>query len=562
MKKFFSFFGVVAVVFSLFVITQLPQSAEASSIYQNRAHAMVVDYPNNQTKIFLLNTTTGELTLKKTINNFIGDAMRNDSKEYATEGGHYSLAVLGRDQTDKKLYLKSLDADLYYAENNSVKLPEEFQNLSIKGNTGSYSFLAENPAESNQQYSLNVSVFLNNQGQPTASTYKTKLVGQKVPSGLSEANQYVYDNNGKRMKFLKFDYGNYTDNQEVSVSLENSSIVTGLENKSCVAQFSNQGPTFCSVWSSGWFDSSFGSDLYNLNSQGDMNSSTASRVRSYSNSSWAGTKYIAGFASESSTSMDAIVKDSNAQKHGLFSPEVGHAISTSQTYPSSVSQNGYGYMPYSPNLQNDAFLGVAQYKYVEELQAFGGQVFVAKDKASGQHYLYPSKHVGPAYRYNLQAPFTTLDDIAYSKQQEALIFAGRFWGSDKTYISKINLNHENKTATYTSLGEVNANINAGLAQRANGDIEVYKDGKIYRLDLPKNGSPSLVKLHDVPTIASDGKQVKSCSTFTAYNNWYYCSVNSNRTYGNAATDDYYRMSPLNNYQPDYLGTDKSLYDVY
>lgn len=165
-------------------------------------------------------------------------------------------------------------------------------------------------------------------------------------------------------------------------------------------------------------------------------------------------------------------------------------------------------------------------------------------------------------QYSLESPYTTIDDIAYSKQQDALVVTGRFWGSDKTYINKINLNHENKTATYSSLGEVNANINAGLAQRADGEVEVYKDGKIYRLDLPKNGSPSLVKLRDVNTTGTDGKQVKSCSTFTAYNNWYYCTVNSNQTYGNAATDDYYRISPLNNYKPEYLGTDKSLYDIW
>lgn len=137
MKKLFGIFGLLAVLISVFVVTQAPQPTSAASIYEKRVHAMAIDYPNNRTNIYLLNPSTGELTHKKTINNFIGKAISNTHGYHsATDRGHYSLRVLGQNKSNNKLQVKDFDADLYYAETNSLELPSDFQGLDFKGNIG------------------------------------------------------------------------------------------------------------------------------------------------------------------------------------------------------------------------------------------------------------------------------------------------------------------------------------------------------------------------------------------------------------------------------------------
>ena len=566
MKRFLTTLS--GVMFVMFAASTLffASSANASSIYADRMHAMTVDYPNKKTTINVLNPETGALTAKKIIPNFIGSVMQNTAINSETDGGHYIFGLVGRDTTSNKLSIRTYDADLYYAEHDYGALDPSLQHLEIKGRFNG-SLLAENPYDNNQQYLLGVyfnsdfqSYYDGFEDNDGFSVSKIKLTGDRVPAGLSDygGNRFFQNNSVSGASVIHSTNSDPEATANVTITPDYS--VSDLQGKHCTAQYEHNNTLYCSVWASGWFDSKFGSDIYKIGA----GSTPSQRVITYWNGSWAGTKYIQGFLTENYANRNVVLKDGTAQKYGIVVPENFYVQQSPDTFTAGFNPSTIRNM--TPYLPQEQFIAAASYPQNSDTQnslgPFAARVLVAKNRSNNQHYLYPYMYGSSADRYTLQAPFTTLDDVAYSKQQNALIVAGRFYGSTKTYVSKIVLNHQNKTASFQSLGEIDGVFNAGLAQRRDGTIEVLKSGKIYRLEAPLSGAPSLTQLHAINTTANDGKPVNSCGTFTVYNNWYYCTVNSNRTYGNAATDDYYRISPLNNYQPEHLGTAASLYDLW
>lgn len=97
-------------------------------------------------------------------------------------------------------------------------------------------------------------------------------------------NSFFKDN---KIFFIRAQYSSTPE--AINISLASHDNVNGLNNKSCAAQLDHDGGRYCSVWSSGWFNADFGTDLYRINAvyQGNTRSGDATRLISYSNG-WIG----------------------------------------------------------------------------------------------------------------------------------------------------------------------------------------------------------------------------------------------------------------------------------
>lgn len=568
MKRYITSSSLVFVLVLSFFIIQSPQNAGASWTYNNRVFAMVNDYSNNKMELYQVNPNSGQMYLKKTVDNFIGSTLyQNYDLTQGTDKEHYNVSLIGKDTSSGKMMMKYYNADFYFSESVSQELPGELQQYRFKGSLGGNYFysdnslndvlLAEGPWISNQQWSIRFDG--NNPNDPLTYT-KSRIVGDRIPSGLQEYSNSFIKNGYRHEINLTF-----SENGDVQSNIEQKEAVPNFENKTCVAQaYFSDNKGLCSVWASGWFDQNFGVDLYGVKNVRTISSVTSAPVEINKLASYtAGSnqaKYIASFVQDRDGGFIGLSKKTKTSMAIDFS---------SQNITSPNEYDIPGSITIEDIAKNHEFLGAADFGASSDFSqktgipnGFFDRAIVYKNLSNSQHYIMPNEVSNQNQLYALSTPFTTIDDIAYSGQQDSLKATGRFWGSNKTYISKVVFNETNRTASLQPLGSVNKVFKGGLAQISDDTIEVLTDGKIYRLDLPMNGNPNLVEKHTIDTTASDGKTVSSCSSFTAYKNWYYCSINENRTWGNSVNDDYYQISGLNNFKPQYLGTDIASFDIW
>lgn len=103
---------------------------------------------------------------------------------------------------------------------------------------------------------------------------------------------------------------------------------------------------------------------------------------------WAGTKYVAGFASERNIFHRSISKENGVQKHGSTSLESDDGLTSTSSGKYIDGSDDNKLKNFQPELNSETFIAAAKYNtlYSSDTGPFNREVFVSKNKNSGQHY--------------------------------------------------------------------------------------------------------------------------------------------------------------------------------